>query len=162
MAIIYQYTLPSKYSVPAQVVGNICADLEKTDAGLTPDTLLDSARSEDSPIHSMFDWNDTTAAEKWRKEQARHIICDLVVKKVPAKEPVRAYVSVKKSYGIGQYKPIDKVVERPDWKSEMLMNAKRDMEAFIRKYEVLSSMDSCVDHVITVLKEYIEEMKKTA
>jgi len=34
-------------------------------------TILKCAESEDSPLHNYFDWDDTSAAEKYRQNQAR-------------------------------------------------------------------------------------------
>lgn len=41
---------------------------------LTPDIVLDAARPESSPLHKHFEWDDSVAAEAWRKDQARTLI----------------------------------------------------------------------------------------
>lgn len=41
---------------------------------LTPDIVLDAARPETSPLHKHFEWDDSVAAEAWRKNQARTLI----------------------------------------------------------------------------------------
>src|SRR2546421_688544 len=41
---------------------------------LRPPDVVDAARPKSSPLHEHFDWDDTDAAEKWRLEQARHLI----------------------------------------------------------------------------------------
>ena len=42
--------------------------------------ILDKARDEQTELHKCFDWDDAEAAEKWRLQQARHIVCNLVIK----------------------------------------------------------------------------------
>lgn len=46
----------------------------------TTTQILDKARDEQTELHKCFDWDDAEAAEKWRLQQARHIVCNLVIK----------------------------------------------------------------------------------
>ncbi len=41
---------------------------------VTQQLLVDSARDATSPLHGYFEWNDTAAGEKWRIQQALHLI----------------------------------------------------------------------------------------
>lgn len=41
---------------------------------LTPDAVLQDARSKSSPLHDQFEWNDSEAAKQWRLSQARELI----------------------------------------------------------------------------------------
>lgn len=41
---------------------------------LTPEIVLNDARRKSSPLHYEFDWDDSTAAHRWRIEQARKLI----------------------------------------------------------------------------------------
>ena len=36
---------------------------------LSPLDLVEASRPEDAPLHNEFEWNDTIAAQKWRKGQ---------------------------------------------------------------------------------------------
>lgn len=47
---------------------------EENDGNLTPDAVLEDARSKKSPLHDQFEWNDGEAAHKYRLEQARTLI----------------------------------------------------------------------------------------
>lgn len=57
---------------------------------LTPEQVVDAARSPASPLHARFDWSDADAAAKWRLEQARGLIRSvrLVVETKQHKLPV--------------------------------------------------------------------------
>jgi len=44
------------------------------DGRLTPLGVLDAAASPDSPLHDEFDWNNDSAAHKYRISQARSLI----------------------------------------------------------------------------------------
>ena len=50
----------------------------EADGPISPQMVLDRARDESSPLHDCFEWNDTTAAEKYRLVQAR-VLLRLVV-----------------------------------------------------------------------------------
>lgn len=56
----------------------IAARLEKLAAmgggRLTPDAVLQDARSPKSPLHDQFTWDDSEAATQWRLQQARELI----------------------------------------------------------------------------------------
>lgn len=69
------------------------SQLTKLNKGtLTPKAVVEDARDPDSPLHEHFDWDDTSAAERYREEQARGLIrqvkvvieVDEVVMRVPA------------------------------------------------------------------------------
>lgn len=48
--------------------------LENKAGRLTPNEVVDAARSEKSPLHDLFCWDNDTAAELYRVEQAREVI----------------------------------------------------------------------------------------
>lgn len=46
---------------------------------LTAEDVVAVASNPDSPLHEFFDWNDGSAAHKYRIEQARHLIYKIKV-----------------------------------------------------------------------------------
>jgi hypothetical protein len=67
----------------AEVVGPEINDLMKKQGQeeLTPAVYLDWVRANpNSTSHTLFDWEDTVAARKWRIHQARNIINSIEVK----------------------------------------------------------------------------------
>jgi hypothetical protein len=50
------------------------AKLYKEDGRLTPELLLERAADEGHPLHPFFEWDDSAAAEKYRKIQAYSIL----------------------------------------------------------------------------------------
>lgn len=65
----------------------------RTNHPVTPVMVLDAARREDSPLHGLFVWDDTEAAEKYRLIQAKGFL-RAVVRVLPSapQGPVRASV----------------------------------------------------------------------
>ena len=68
------------YKVPASTVGSALESIEARDGNVTSQSFLEYSRPEDSATHSMFEWDDTIAAEKYRLRQAGAIINQLEVK----------------------------------------------------------------------------------
>lgn len=48
--------------------------LQERDGVCSPETLVDEAADPNHPLHSLFTWDDTDAAAKWRVYQARKVI----------------------------------------------------------------------------------------
>lgn len=138
--MVYRWKSGSFISGDAQVAGEVCEEL-CADGNLTPEALVDASRSEDAPLHGMFTWDDSRAAEKWRRHEASHIIRCLVTV-VASKEqkeggeqtPVRSFVSISRDDALRKYERIDFVLRDESSRSSMLLDAKRDMLTFQRKY----------------------------
>lgn len=75
--MVFQWKQGARIKADAQQAGVLCSRLE-AEGRLTAKTLLDECRDENSPLHDEFEWNDGIAAEKYRENQARHIISCLV------------------------------------------------------------------------------------
>lgn len=49
-------------------------ELASPTSEITPRSLWESARDEDHPLHSEFEWDDAKAADSYRDEQARRLL----------------------------------------------------------------------------------------
>ena len=80
--------------------------------GITPELLLNTARRKSSPLHNLFDWDDSVAAEKWRTHQARKLAraIHVIPEEVERPEPRPILVRTEKVY-----RAVDVVVARDDW-----------------------------------------------
>lgn len=47
--------------------------------GLTAETLLENSKDKDNIFHNLFEWDNKSAGEKWRLQQARLIINEIRV-----------------------------------------------------------------------------------
>lgn len=151
--MIYQYKWKdgSHHKVSAQVAGEECEKLE-SDGRLTPSNLVDASRPDDAPLHDEFEWDDTIAAESYRKVQASSIIRHVVVVTHPKQDTeseVRKYVPVpyrdkddgkKKS----RYVCTFKALTEPETREMVLRRAMNELEAFRRKYSSLKEMASVI------------------
>lgn len=139
MVYEWKYNMPIK----AQIVGEHFEQLEKQQGCITPKIVLDSARSETSAIHSCFEWDDNVAAEKYRETQAGLLIRNLTVKMIDTddqpSEPVRAYVSIKQT-DTSSFVSMYKVLEDEELTNIMLVQAKKELDAFAKKYATLQEL----------------------
>lgn len=126
--------------VKAQDVGELCEKLKST-VGLSPETLLNASRSEGSLLHNQFEWNDGVAAEKYRAEQARHIICNLKVIVAENTEPTRAFVTIQHSYGsTSGYEHVVDVMSNEEKRAKLLESAKEELRWFKVRYQNLKEL----------------------
>ena len=132
----YQWKDAAHISVSADLAGQMCEQLEKT-VGLTAKTLLDANRNPGTPLHDAFEWNDGIAAEKFREEQAAHIIRCLCIHSEQSKEEtVRAFFTVEKTV----YESLSIIIGDEDKRSRLLAAAMREFEAYRRKYNSLKAL----------------------
>lgn len=102
--------------------------------------ILDKARDEKTELHKCFDWNDESAAEKWRLHQARNIVCSLVIKEKrdgPAQE-VRVFYKTDAESG---YKPTVLIMQDKDEYRKLLERALAELNSFRAKYKSLTELD---------------------
>lgn len=108
---------------------------------ITPDTVVELARNKDSVLHSMIDWNDKVAASKWRKQQARIILCNLVVevREHEGEEPKQIRLLHKPDEN-KLYQEIGFFIQNESEYEKLLNQAKRDLDSFRVKYHVLNEL----------------------
>ena len=135
--MVYKWKDAARLKTDAQTAGEICEKLEKS-GGLTAKRLVDESRPEDAPLHKEFEWNDATAAEAYREEQARYIIRSLIVQPETTKnEVVRAF------FPMAEHKVFESlpVILSDAKKTDALLDmAMRELKAFELKYSTLSQL----------------------
>lgn len=108
---------------------NTTADLLRAiyqrDGKLTPAQVLREAESDESPLHAVFEWDDTIAAHRYRLEQAGDLIRSVKVRIMDRE--VRRFAFVTSS---DSYHPIENVIGDRDWKAEIIAEFQRDAARF--------------------------------
>lgn len=151
-----------KYSVPAEVVGAEFEKIEKEHGKITSQFVLDSARDTDSPIHSMFEWDNAIAGEKYRLHQATTIILSLKVEKETEKKPkvLRAYYNVSETEKKGSFINVDSAFSNPDTQEIILKRALREFQSFRNKYENLKEFAEVFEKFDEVLLDFAEDTEE--
>lgn len=137
-----------QYKVSADVVGKHFEELEKVTGNITSEIVLDSARNEDSPIHSLFEWDDSIAAEQYRLKQATTLICNLAVEIETDKKPIecRAFMEVT-DQKVGTFMNVQSAFENHDTRQIVLDRAKRELTMFKQKYKNLNELAKVFDAI---------------
>lgn len=143
--MVYEWKTASYIKADANVAGKQCEELEKA-GGLTPKRLLDANRDESAPLHNEFEWRDDIAAERYRENQARHIIACLCVRAETTtgeqSEPVRAFLTTTLE---PEYKSLNVILRSADSRSAMLAMALKELKAFQNKYKALAELKPLFD-----------------
>jgi hypothetical protein len=110
--------------------------------------VVNESRSETAVLHSLFEWDDAVAAEKYRVVQARYIIRNVTVQE-DEMPMTRQFVHA----GGNGYVKIGTALQNVDMTKALLAQAKADMNAFVAKYRTLEQVAS----VVSTMEEYLEE-----
>lgn len=115
------------------------------DGILTPQSVVQEARDSNSPLHSLFDWDNDSAGEKYRIWQARQVINH---QKVTVKDrEVRQYYSLRMVEGeevMQSYVSIEQVLSNDSLYKQALGVAVRDLESWRKKYEELAELKGVI------------------
>ena len=153
--MVYKYK-SIKYSVPAEVVGKHFEKLEKEEGCVTNKNVLDSARPVDSPIHNLFEWDNSVAAEQYRLVQATKLICNLTVEVETEDKPIecRAFVDVSEESRTGSFINVNAAFRSEETREIVLKRALNELIAFKTKYKNLVELKR-IFSAIEELKEVI-------
>lgn len=142
----YKWKTPGFYKIPAQAAGEELERIKTANGELTANGIVDASRPEAAILHSLFNWNDTEAAEKWREQQARNMTDNLVtvcvIGSTREQVPVRAFVHLQ-----NDYKPISVVTSSEELTDQMLRNAMRELKAFEFKYKTLTQLTKVMEAI---------------
>jgi len=136
----------SLYKANPQKVADEIAQIGDT---ATPAQILDKARDGGTELHKCFEWDDTRAAERWRIQQARHIVCSLVIKETDDdatnKPEIRVFYKTDNSSG---YKPTTLILQDKDEYQKLLEKAKAEALSYKRRFEHLAEVDEIIESII--------------
>lgn len=165
----------------AQAVGERLESIRQANSLLTPSVVLADAENDSSPLHPFFEWDDTTAARKYRVNQAGHLIRSVQVtfSDLPAEpsrqveiagienqsqadqSPVRAFVSIRSDEGDFSYVGTMQAMSDPTMRLQVLEQAHNELSAVGRKYRELSEL-SKVFQALESVGAMISDQRQTA
>lgn len=109
------------------------------DNGTSPEEVLKKARNKKSELHKCFEWDNSIAAEKYRLQQARFLICNLVVvTENKDDEPVRVFqISSERN----TYQPTRLFMQDMNEYQILLKRAKNELVSIKRRYQTLTELE---------------------
>ncbi|MGI8765708.1 MAG: hypothetical protein ACR2KM_04220 [Gemmatimonadaceae bacterium] len=150
--MIYQWKdgFPT-HGADAQAVGARLESLRECHQGkLTPEAIVSDAAKPKSPMHSLFEWDDESAATEYRLEQARALLRAIVTTVVGAHRttPTRAFVAVKQEGDKGKsYTSIGVAMASPVLRSQVLNAAKAELASWRTRYRDLEELTALFEIV---------------
>lgn len=124
------------------------------------DDVLEEAKDESSILHKHFEWDDSEAADQYRRQQARALIqkCRIQLVETEAVQ-IRAFVSLPtdRSAG-GGYRLTSEVVSDANMKEELLHDIRLTISRWTRKLHLLDQdIADLLIEVETRIKQQPEE-----
>lgn len=106
----------------------------------SPEQIVEAAKDKNSELHKCFTWDDTAAAESWRKHQARMLVAQLVIKtETTDREPVAVRV-IASTATRNEYKPVVKLIEAEQGYADLLARAINELKVFQQKYKTITEL----------------------
>jgi hypothetical protein len=92
---VYQWRPRTSFPVDVQKAGEELDKLRGHNSGdLTPEAVVEAARSAESALHGAFEWDDSKAAQQHRLQQATQLIRAVIVIAAGDGKPQEVKVSV--------------------------------------------------------------------
>jgi hypothetical protein len=134
-------TIKSADKANPQKIGEALTKISAINGGhLVPAAVVDAARDAKSVLHKHFEWNDKTAAEKFRLDQARSLIRSIHVESADTESGVaRAFLSIREKSGVS-YRTIEDVLSSADLQQRIVAQAERDLISFETRYKNLTDI----------------------
>jgi len=129
--------------------------------GLTAENLLKKASRKSSSLYEFFDWDNSSAGEKWRLQQARCIINEIKIvvedKEMYAFENVSVKIEGKgspKKLSSREYKPIIEIMGNAEYRTQIIMKALAEAKYWKDKHFGLKELSNIFSSIDTESKKW--------
>ncbi len=146
---------PQKIGEALQAIAN------KNNGRLIPESVEEAAKAKSHALHPFFEWNDTVAARAYRIDQARQLIRLIRVEDDTAEDPPHAFLSVNDGEGIC-YRSLGDIQQSTNLQMAIMRAAKRDLEAFTRRYKSLADVCEDIGMAVEKLDRRIEKESRAS
>jgi len=164
----YRFKGSSTSTEESQKIGEHLEKLTQINGGeLKPQNVVDDAKIPKSPIHKYFDWNDTTAAKKYRLTQARKLVNSIEIvhvrreikpkqyeiKSVKRIDPNDQDISAQAFLNVADdekqsYRPIKKVFDNAELRQIALKKARDDFSAWLKRFERIEAFGELIESIV--------------
>ncbi|GHU93719.1 hypothetical protein FACS189479_05500 [Spirochaetia bacterium] len=135
----YEYKFKATISgVNAQAVGE---ELEALEKPTSTQIVQYAEKHKKSELYKCFEWNNDKAAAKYREEQARQILMNLVIVQTAKRGremvevEVRAYENIREGEGKGVYIPIRDILGSEEYAEILFSEIQRGLLQLMGKME---------------------------
>lgn len=142
---------------------------EANGGGLRPESVVEAARDPENILHDCFEWDDSKAAERYRRGEAAHLIRSIRVIRVIAesgeKQEIRAYARVLPiGADVHQYLPIAIVAAEPSLLNQAINDAVSDLahaESRLSEFRSLRQETVAIKEVRLALQKHKEQRPRS-
>lgn len=173
-AVEFAWKPNSRIPVKPDVAATELRKVYEQHRAVTPDAVVDAAKDEDSPLHPVFQWDDTEAAREYREQQARHLMRSLVVtyrrQDGELTPPIRAFVKLVSSADDPAldmdtedatqprvYLPVRQIMGEDDHRRRYVRQALQELGTWRRRYRDISEFAKLFEAI-----DQLEEESKRA
>ena len=111
----------------------------------TPQNIVNYAKDHpDGELYKCFTWDDSKAANEWRKQEARQVVRLLVFEDTESEEPKRIRVMQNVA---GAYEPVKLIVRHKDEYEQLLAKAYAELRAFRERYKSLTELEEILEAI---------------
>jgi len=131
---------------------------------LRPADVVEYAKDPGTALHSMFEWDDTEAAHKYRLQQARQIIRVVTITSpINQDEKVRAFVSLKSDrYNDRGYREMVAIITDEQLMDVLEAEARMEAQVFIDKYQKVKSFAEAIKELQKVVSQPKRKRRSSA
>jgi len=131
---------------------------------LKPEDVVKLSNDEEKypNLHSFFEWDDPTAAQEYRLNQARHLLVRVKILPNGVEEPFQAYVSLKSDRikNGGGYRETVAVLSSKKLRAELLKQAMEEANYWKEKYSQLEELSVIFDAIEKIKEPANAKVKK--
>lgn len=138
------------------VIGTEISRLTDIYESVSKEELVDFARDSDSPLHSFFDWNNRSAAEKYRQSQAGYMFRMIQIEVRVSKAivvPMNIVSSIKDEVGNRRYIPTQLAVADTTNREFIVKEAWRGLLGWVTRYEAFMESEPVFRNVRLALRK---------
>lgn len=144
---VYSWRGKVSTGIDAATAGPELIRIKEEHGQMAPEVVVKVARSEDSPLHPAFIWDDAEAAEQYRYDQARRLISSIRVQYSKSEPPVPVFVSlrvedVSNAEATGRaYSLTTDIANDPDARFRLMREAVNNIEGILDRYAWIEELD---------------------
>lgn len=125
------------YKADAQKCADEIMEICDEHKSATPQLIVDKARDSKSELHKCFTWDNDKAADKWRLQEARIILCNIRIAEIkednkPQATPIRFFYKTNTTDG---YKPTKMIFKNETEYKRLLERCASELRAIKSKYQ---------------------------
>lgn len=143
MSEIIKWKIEGKFRADATKCKN---EIESIGSDVKPQQIVDYAKNPDTELHKCFTWDNDLAAEKWRLQEARQVVCSLVIVESNSDyendTQIRVFHKIDSEDG---YKPLQFILQNKDEYKKLLERCEYDLRNLKKKYQNLSEYQEIWD-----------------